>query len=353
MRRSALLIWRTETLASMDVFRANQSGAFNMMTLTSVLLDQPHVPMRLGQLGLFESQGVRTLDISIERQQNTLQLVQTTERNTPGVQNTKDPRQLIHIPTARLAKEDSLTADEIQGVRALGSETELRTLQEEINQRNSRMSNSIEATIEYHRIGALKGQVLDADGSVLLDLYSTFGVTAQSEVDFDLDNATPASGVLRNTCNAVIRLIEDELGGLPYTDVHAMCSSQFFDAFTAHPEFRAQYEGTPNALMLGTRTARRVAYFGGITFEEYRGNVGGTKYVADNKAHIFPIGVPELFLTRYAPAEWWNTVNTIGLPRYARLYFDPMEPDSKVNARVQTQIVNLCTRPRVLIPATK
>ena len=340
-------------MAHMDIFRANAAGAFHMMTLTTLLLDEPHVPMRLGELGIFDSAGMRTVTASVERNRNTLQLVQTTQRNTPPVMNTKDQRQLIQIPTARIAMGDDITADEVQGIRALGSESELRTLQEEVNQRNTRMSNSIEATIEYQRIGALKGLVLDADGSTLLDLYATFGVSAQTEVAFDLDNASPASGALRKVCSSVIRLIEDELGGLPYTDVHCMCSSGFFDAFTAHPEFRAQYEATPGALMLGTRTARRVAFFGGITFEEYRGTVGATKYVADDKAHIFPIGVPNLFVTRYAPAEWWDTVNTIGLPRYARLYADPNEPDSKVTARVQTQILNMCTRPRTLIPARR
>lgn len=335
----------------MNVFQQNAAGAFSLVSMTAALLDQPHIPMRLGQLGIFDASGMRTLKASIERQGNTLQLVQTTPRNTPGIQNVRDGRTLIDIPTSRIQLEDTITADEVQGIRAFGSESDLMTLQQEVNARNARMSNSIEATIEFQRIGAIKGLVLDADGSTLINLFTTFGVSQQSEVAFDLSNV--ANGQLRVKCSSVIRMIEDELGGLPYSSIHAMCSSQFFDDLTANSEFRAFHLQTVNAEKLAERIARRQVDFGGITFEEYRGAVGGTKYVADDKAHIMPLGVPDLFLTRYAPAEYFDTVNTVGLPRYARMFFDPRDPLSKVLSVVQTNIFNICTRPRVLIPAKR
>jgi Phage major capsid protein E len=47
--------------------------------------------------------------------------------------------------------------------------------------------------VEHFRIGAIKGQILDADGSaVIYDLFTEFGVAAHTEVDFDLDNASLA-----------------------------------------------------------------------------------------------------------------------------------------------------------------
>ena len=337
-------------MPGMDIFDSN---AFSMQSLTGRLIDQPHVPMRISELGIFESAGIRTTKASIERQGNTLVLVQTSERGAPAQQNVKDARSLIDVPTARIALEDVVNADEVQSVRAFGSESELDTLVAEVDRRNARMSRSIDATEEHQRIGALKGQVLDADGTVLIDLFTTFGVSAQTEIDFDLDNASPADGALRKQCSAVIRLIEDELGGLAYTNILAQCSSQFFDDLTAHSEFRATFLNQIAAAGLRERIARRRVDFGGITFEEYRGKVGGTKYVADDKAHIFPLGVSELYLTRYAPAEYFDTVNTIGLPRYARMNPDGIDGDSKRTLRVQSQVFHICTRPRVLIPAKR
>ncbi len=334
---------------NMNVF---DTDAFSMQQLTAAVLDAPHVPGRIAELGIFESQGVRTLDISVETKGNTLNLIQTTPRGGPAGQKVRDLRSLIKIPTHRIAEESPVTADQIQGVRAFGSESELQTIVGEINERAAQISNDFAATEEHQRIGALKGLVLDADGSTLLDLFLTFGVSQQTEVDFDLDNTTPDSGALRKVCSAVIRTIEDELGGLTYSTILAQCSSQFFDDLTAHPEFRASYLQMADAGITRERVARRRVEFGGITFEEYRGTVGGTKYVADDKAHVIPLGVSGLFLTRYSPAEWFETVNTTGLPRYARMMLGD-DPQSSRILRIQSQAVHICTRPRVLIPAKR
>ena len=335
-------------MLNMDVFRGD---AFSMQELTAAVLEAPYVPRKIGDLGIFEYEGVPTTSVMIEKVKTTLVLVKTTPRGGPAQQNVRDPRNLITVPTSRIALEENVTADEIQGVREFGT-PQLTTLQSEINKRNVRQSNNIEATLEYHRVGALKGKVVDSDGSTLIDAFDLFGVTPQTEIDFDLDNASPAEGALRQKCSDVIRLIEDELGQDSNSGVYGMASSQFFDKLVAHKEYRAAYLNTERGeSKLVGRVARRQVEFGGITFEEYRGSVGGTKYVADEKCHFIPMGVPQLFVGRFAPAEWWDTVNTIGLPRYARVFLDPKYPDSQVSAHVQCQPLHICTRPRVLIPA--
>ena len=85
------------------------------------------------------------------------------------------------------------------------------------------------------RVGAIKGQILDADGTaVIYDLFTEFGVTAYTEVDFDLDNASPAPGVVKKKCHDIRRKIEDELGVVPYDHIHAMCGPDFFDDLITH-----------------------------------------------------------------------------------------------------------------------
>lgn len=335
-------------MPGMDVF---SSSAFTMQSLTQRLLDAPHVPSRLRQMALFESDGVFTTDFSVERQANTLRLVPVSARNGPATQNAKDSRTLTKLSTVRVAMEDSVTADEVQNVRAFGSESELETLQTEIDRRNERMGNSIDATEEYHRMGALKGQILDADGStVLVDLFTTFGVSAQSELDSDLDNGSPANGALRKHCHAIQRLIRDELGGLPYQRIHVLSSSEYFDDLVSHSQVQDMFKATPQAYRLGEGLVGASIDFGGITFEEYRGNVSSVAFIAANKALAFPVGVPGLFISRYAPAEYWDTVNTRGLPRYAIMNPDGADPAYKRTLRVQSQMLHICTRPRVLIP---
>ena len=78
-----------------------------------------------------------------------------------------------------IALEDTILADEVQNVRAFGSESMLEGVQAVVNQRMSEMATKMDATLEHLRIGAIKGQILDADGSaVIYDLFTEFGVTA-------------------------------------------------------------------------------------------------------------------------------------------------------------------------------
>ena len=57
--------------------------------------------------------------------------------------------------------------------------------------------------------------------------------------------------------------------------------------------------------------------FADIEWEEYRGSVGGNDFVAANEAYLYPTGA-DIFKTWFAPADFVETVNTIGLPRYAK-----------------------------------
>jgi hypothetical protein len=332
----------------MDVFDSN---AFSMQTLTLALNDVDFVPGRLGQMGIFAEAGVTTTTISIEKEGDTLALVPVTERGSPPTPHSPAKRTLQDLRVVRLALEDEVYADEIQNVRAFGSETTMETLQSVVNGRNAAMGRKLDATLEHHRMGAVQGQVLDSDGSaVLYNLFTIFGVSAQSSVDWDLDNATPASGILRTTCSVVIRLIEDELGGIPIGGVTTLCSASFFDALVAHSEVRETYLYQEGAA-LRERTARRSVFFGGISFEEYRGAVGAIDYLADDASITFPTGVVDLFVTRFAPADYEDTVNTMGLPKYARQFPDP-DGNRYRRLEVQTNVLNICTRPRTLIPGT-
>jgi Phage major capsid protein E len=126
-------------------------------------------------------------------QRDSLNLVETTARGAPAIQNTTNKGKARSLVVPHIALEDTILADEVQNVRAFGSESMLEGVQAVVNQRMSEMATKMDATLEHLRIGAIKGQILDADGSaVIYDLFTQFGVTAHSEIDFGLDNASPA-----------------------------------------------------------------------------------------------------------------------------------------------------------------
>ena len=67
--------------------------------------------------------------------------------------------------------------------------------------------------------------------------------------------------------------------------------------------------------------------------------------VETNKAYFYPTGVPNLFTTVFAPADYVETVNTMGLPRYVKQY--TMQNDKGVHMDTQmncTQLLHTSSR---------
>ena len=336
-------------MPSLDVFKAD---GFSMMELTAAINKHDYVPERLLELGLFEANPVSTTTIAIEERDGVLSLVPTTPRGGPGTNVNEDRRRLHNLFVPHLALVDRIVADEVQGMRAFGSQSELMQVQELVNRRALKLRRNIELTHENFRLGAIKGQILDSDGStVIVNLFTVFGVSQLSEVDFDLDNGSPASGALRKVCTGVVRNVLKELKGLGGGNIRirALCSDAFWDDLIAHTEVRETYLQWQAAAELRGGVAYGVFPYGGITFENYRGTDDGTTVgVAANKCHIFPENVPGLFQSYYAPADYNDTVNTPGLPFYARQAPD-MQFDKFTDLEVQSNPLSICTVPRVLI----
>ena len=201
-------------------------------------------------------------------------------------------------------------------------------------------------------MGAVQGVVTYADSSTL-NLFTEFGVSQETEIDFDLDNATPAEGALRKKCAGIIRQVSNILGGVPFTGLHAFCGDAFFDDLLAHAEVRETYKGWNEAQILRdsyvgpNRSTYGMFQFGGIVFENYRGAVNSSAFVNTDKCHIFPLGVPGLFKTVYAPADYEETVNTMGQRLYSRTW--PMPNGKGRHIDVQMNALQYCSRPKALI----
>ncbi|ULB08428.1 major capsid protein [Cereibacter azotoformans] len=333
----------------LDIFNG---AAFTVTSLATAMREIKYVPSRIGALGIFETSSVSTTSIAVEKQDDgSLILVPSSPRGGPGqtIGGVSRTLQNLHVP--HFQRNDAIMADAAQDVRQFGSEAALETVMGVVAEKARRHSQHFALTEEYHRLNVIKsGRLLDADGDVIFDYFAEFGETQPDEIDFDLDNAAPASGALRKKCTGVVRQIGEALGGLPSTGVMALMGSAFADDFYAHPEVRETFLGWQAAAELrgGTVAAGGNPVplsFGGIVWEEYRG--GGAVSVDADKCHIFPLGVPDLFKTVYAPADYIETVNTMGQRLYAKQW--PMPNDKGVNLEFQMNALHYCTRPRVLI----
>ena len=338
-------------MSMLDIF---SSDAFSVLRMTTAMREISYVPSRIGQLGLFQTETIDTLDLAIEKADaDELILIPSSPRGGPGDTRDMAKRSLRKLSVPHFQRNDAIYADEVQAVRAFGQEQAVETLVGKIARKAAVHSQDFALTEEYHRLNVIKtGNLLDADGSVLFNYQTEFGESMPAEIDFDLDNPDPAEGALRKKCAGVVRSIGNTLGGLPFRTVHALCGDNFFDDLIAHQEVRETYKGHEAAATLrtayvgdGSSGSWGVFEFGGIVWENYRG--GGSVSVDSDKCHIFPTGVPDFFKTVYAPADYIETVNRPGQRLYAKQW--RMPNDKGVNIEFQMNALHYCTRPRALL----
>jgi hypothetical protein len=330
-------------MASLDIFN---NDAFSLQSMTLAITSAPHKPGRLGELGLFDEEGINTTFVSVEKEGESLVLVPAGVRGSVARPVAKTKRQMVNFAAIHLPQTGGLNADEIQNVRAFGSETEMQSVQTLVNKDLAKQRMNIDVTLEYQRLGALRGQVLDADGvTVLNDLYTAFGVTQQVQ---GMALATAATKV-RTKIVAAKRKMDAALGNLPYSAVRGLCSASFFDAFVDHADVNAAFDRY-NQGEFKREDLRQGFMFGGVYWEEYRGAVNGTDFIAAGEAYMYPEGVPNLFKMYFAPADYMETVNTNGLPYYAKQ--EPRKMGKGVDTESQSNPLTLCTRPAVIVKLT-
>lgn len=317
---------------------------FEATELTTTINQLPAVPTLLQ--AAFEEDGVQTTEVAIERKDQALRLVPAVPRGAPGMPYVPTRRDALTFKTAHLPQRAMLLADSLQNVRAFGS-NELYTAEQRRNELLVDMRNDIDVTLEHLRFGALTGQVLNADGSVMLDLFAEFGVSQQT-YDMDLYNGTYSLSIRTKFVEAR-RKAEAALGNLRPKRWLCLCSPTFFDVLVDHPSSDSSLVGWAAAAEM--RADVRGGFdIAGITVLEYSYGTDDTPWIGSDAAYLVPVGVPGLLIGRYAPADHIDTVNQVGLPYYASA--DPLPHNKGYSIEAQSNPVFLVTRPRAVIKLT-
>jgi len=330
----------------LDIFRGD---AFTLTSLTEAILKAPYKPGRIGALGLFTTKGIPTTSAVIEEKAGQLSLIQSSPRGAPASTLGAVKRTARSFMVPHLERESTIMADEVQNVRAFGSESATEMVQALVAERSAELRAMHEVTLEHMRAGAIQGLVLDADGSTMFDLFDEFDV-AQQVATVTPDTATDNGDQLRGEIIAAQRLLEAEMGADPISGYRAFCGASFFDQLRADlgVVMTLRY-GDPQSLLQQQVNARSFQ-FGGVTWEEYRGSTGGTPFFAADEAFMFPEGAP-IFRTYFAPADFVETVNTPGLPIYVKIAADE-QLQRWVKVHSQSNPLALCTRPRAVVKVT-
>lgn len=354
-------------MATMDIF--NQD-AFSLISMTQAVDKLPYIPTFLRDLGIFRPVPVTTTDIMIEERGMTAAIIQTSARGAPPKQTGNEkPRKARKFETVRLSDSSTITASQLQNVRAFGTLTETNSLQLEIARRQFRIKQNFELTKERLRLTCLMGGVVkDADNSTIIDWGTQLNNAVPAAVAFDF-SGDGTEGLLKNQITNLSRSTKRSLvvgGASDSVQIACLAGDNWFDKLTSCKETRALYLQTSDAQQLKNPTDFASWSYGGITFYNYRGSddvtvdgdnkatSAGTVGVPPNEAWFFPIsqaGGESIFQWAMAPAERFELVNTPGQDMYSWVV-----PDLKRNMYADVEMYSyplpVCTLPSALRKGT-
>lgn len=324
-------------MPTLDVFKAD---AFTMESLTEGINKSPYQPRMLERL--FKKSPVSTTSVLLDEKDNHLELISIEGRGSHQNITKKATRKARSLAIPHLPQDAAVFADEVQNIRAFGKETEVETVSALVAERLEELRNNHEATWEYHRAGAIQGHINDSDGSTYLNLFTEFGIS-ETSVDFDLGTAGTD---VKAKCASVLRSMEDALGNVEMPQVIGFCTDTFWDALVNHASVEAAFDRWEDGRFLREDQRYNGFDFAGITFLNYRGKIGSTPFITAGECR-FVANSQDIFRHYMAPADFMETVNTMGKPIYVKQ--DVMKYDKGVTLHSQSNPLIICTRPASLI----
>src|SRR5262245_54521580 len=284
-------------MAMQNIF---DNPAFSLSSLTAAVNVIPNQYGRYQQLGIFPESGVRTTTVMVEHQNGVLNLLPTVPRGGPPTVGNVGKRELRAFTIPHIPHNDHVMPEEVQNIRGFGSESEMDALMGVLNEKMMIMSSKHDITRERLLASVLhKGQVLDADNSVLLDFFQAFGISQQSYT-IDFDPATPpATNNGRQQAAAIIRFFQDNLLGETMSGIRVFCSAGFWDAFINDALVKQAWDLFQDRAWYRQNPLDSFTLWG-IEWEEYRGTASdpaGTArpFITAGEAVCIPLGTNSTF----------------------------------------------------------
>ena len=329
----------------------NLADLFTPSTLSKSINTIPKAPSMLVDKKIFKVTPVKTTTVIIESINGKLVLVSNTDRSADGAHKGNNKRKRIALEIPHLPKEATILPDELN-VQEFGSDAAEGSAQAKvINDKLQSLKNDIETTKEFHRVGAISGIILDADGTtVITNLFTAFGVQQKNiDIQFSVETTDIRQKVLDGKRHA-----QKSLGGTVVREWIGYCSASYFDKLTSHPSVKeafANWQAAQDRLGGDMRTGFSYA---GVTWIEYEVEVNtvegqAIKFIPDNQARLVPIA-DGLFETFLGPANYNEANNTLGMEFYAKAEERRMGKGWDVEA--QSNPLSVCTAPDALVTFT-
>lgn len=308
-----------------DFFKADE--------LIASVAKAPYIPGRLADPAIFSTRALSGTRLALEDQAlNDAELLTSTPRGTPSKAQVLERRNVFTFETEHYRKDGAVYADEVLNMRAVGVTNAREAITSRRDEVIAKLRRDMDLTHEYLRIATVNSP------------SNAFGnAPAAAAIGFGATDSAIRSGIFNN----VIKPMESALKGIPYTGLLALCDDTFWAALIESKTIKETYLNQVQASALRGATTEQVI-FGGVTWERYRG-VGST-VIASGTAKVIPVGVPDLFIQAFAPADTLDSVGAgaMGTPYYVSAY--PIDDGNRGwYLEMQSNVKMVCTRPASIL----
>lgn len=352
----------------------SEAGPFGLISMVARFDTIEFVPGQALGLGIWNAQSVNTRFGLIEFRDQMLTLVDPSDRGAAGQQIQIQNRVVKAFEIPHFQLNGNVRAEEVVGVREFGTTNTFQTVESKIMQELRQAEMNFSGSEEFMAVTALQGVTKAGSSAItVLDAYAMSGQTKRTTIfgannTFDIGagntaNATnpQADSRLLLKCHTIVRQLRTDcrMGAmLPRPWIFA--DSAWMDAFTTSIEVKNAYQRFTELASLGQVGAylregsfygTPPFYYGGCWFEEYRGTG-----ITASQAIVFPIpsaGTQPFYDVYYAPADYIETANSMGRPRYAKVLPDPSGANKFISVETQFNATYLCRRPIALYDLLK
>ncbi len=136
----------------------------------------------------------------------------------------------------------------------------------------------------------------------------------------------------------------------PSTEIIALCGDDFYDDLTSHGDVARAYGNWLQNRPDSESNAFEKFRWGGVTWINYRGtDDNSTVAINADKVKFFAANAPGLFINAWSPGEFFDVVNTPGIPLLPKIVPDPSTRQQFVDIELYSYPLMICTRPEVLL----
>jgi hypothetical protein len=342
-------------MTPLDVLRAPEFASDRLSESINI---PPFVTGLPSRLGIFSDRPMRTTYVKLEVKDNEIAIIPSMQRGGPANKNMRGGTATTMFPIPHFPLDDALGPEDLQNIIAFGTDNAFVTAADVLNDKLTDMRTKHDQTLNHLEWGALKGNILDAKGIVLLNTYSQMGV-AQPTHDFQLSSNTLDIAGRNRSLKEKIRVA---LRGSYANRVVLLSGATFFDTYVAHPGIKEALKAYRGDAPNPAREDIDDTYsFAGLTLyrveEEFNvrnedGSYTALPAVEADEAIALPMGT-QLFRRYLAPPDTIATANQAPSPAN-RVHVSTAElPHGKgLDIHTESNALPVCVRPDVMVKIT-